>query len=245
MKYRVLSIVGIIALYSILYTPYSAYAAESTPSASIKSKLDALKLEIASKAAKLKAEVNQKLQNKAYIGTVKTKSTNTLTLASQGGPKLVTLNQDTVYESKVSKKKFSATLIQDEDFVVALGDIDDESVLIARKLILLPTPTEKSKNSLWGQVIVTSDKLITIKDRDSKNHAISVSTKTKLKKGVDEITLSDIKNTNFIIVSGNLNDNDIMEASLVYVIPQGGFIKQRKLATPSAQISSPSAKKKN
>ena len=82
-------------LHSTFYIP-AAFAAESTPSsdplrqsdseASIKSKLEELKKEIASKAAKLKQEVNQRLQNKAYVGAVKAVSETSITIASQSGP---------------------------------------------------------------------------------------------------------------------------------------------------------------
>ena len=56
------------------YTLYPAHALDSTPSAEIKTKLEALKQAIASKAAIIKQEINHKLQNKAYVGLVKTKS---------------------------------------------------------------------------------------------------------------------------------------------------------------------------
>ena len=85
-------------LVSLLIGPTTVFAADSTPSADVQSKLKALQNEIASKAAKLKNEISKKLQNKAYIGVVKSKSSNTLTLATRSGTKVVNTNQDTIYE---------------------------------------------------------------------------------------------------------------------------------------------------
>ena len=98
-------VIGYSLLFFILLTVtcplYPTYAAESSPSADIKSKLEELKKEIASKAAILKQEVNKKLKDKAYVGKVKHKSDSSLTLAASSGPKIVSINQDPLFESKI------------------------------------------------------------------------------------------------------------------------------------------------
>lgn len=241
-KYFVLGIkyilpVLLLALYILHSTYYilPAYAAESSPSAEIKAKLEELKKEIASKAAKLKTEVDRKLKDKAYVGKVKTKSATSLTLATRSGPKIVSLNQDTVFESKIkSKQKFSQKTIVEEDYLAALGDVDETAVLTAKKIILLPQASDQQKTHLWGQIISISDKLVTLRDRNLKNIALTLSTPTELK-------LND-----FVILTGIFGKNDIFNAEFIYVIPQGGILKPKKSATPSAQIKSatPSGKKR-
>lgn len=240
-------------LSTVTCTLYPTYAAESTPSADIKAKLEELKKEIASKAAKLKQEVNQKLKDKAYIGKVihpasggKTKSAESLTLAATSGPKIVSLNQDTLFESKLkSRKKFSPKDILEEDFIVALGDIDETAVLTAKKVILLSPPQDEPKTHLWGQVIAMSDDLITIKNRDNeqvrasgaKNAAVSLS------------SAQAVKLNEFVILTGTKTKTggafgtEIFDAEFVYVIPQGGFIKPKKVATPSSTIKLQTATK--
>lgn len=210
------------------------FAADSTPSADIKSKLEELKKEIASKAAKLKQDVNRKLKDKAYVGKVKSKSDQSITLASLTGPKMISINQDTVYESNTKKKtKFSFKTLTEEDYIVGLGDVDETGVLIAKKIILLPTAnSEKQKAFLWGKIISISDKLMTLKDRSLKNVAASIATPSKVK-------LND-----FVILTGTKDENGIFEAEFIYPIPQGGILKPKKVATPSAKVASPSAKPK-
>lgn len=237
-KYIVSSILGIMVLYHIPNTIYqipAAYAADSTPSASIKSKVDALKAEIASKAAKLKQEINSRLQNKAYVGVIKQKSDNTLTLASSSGPKIVKTTQDTNYQvTKKSKSKTTFATLSEEDYIAALGDVDETGVLTARKIIVLPTTNnQKPKTYLWGQIISVSDNLLNLRDKDAKSVAVSITSQTD--------TQGNYKKNDFVIVSGLMSQNEILEAKFIYVIPQGGFIKTKQLATPSAQPATKSA----
>lgn len=223
-------IVIIIIIIIIIITP-PAYALESTqsatPSSSIKAKLDQLKKEIASKAAQLKQEINKKIKNKAYVGVLKNKSENTLTLAASSGPKIVNINQDTIFESKVKlKKKFSKDVLTQEDYIACLGDVDETGVLTAKKVILLPPPPSP-KTYLWGQMISSGDSLITLKDNASKQISVSPPRGAKF------------RTNDFVILTGKLNENKqsfssnkVFEAKFLYVIPQGVNLKTKKEVQP-------------
>lgn len=233
-----LLIVHCFLLLSIInYLLPIAYAADSTPSADIKAKLEELKKEIASKAAKLKQEVDRKLKDKAYVGKVKTTSESSLTLAAITGPRIVSINQDTVFESNIkSKKRFSAKTMAEEDYIAALGDSDETGVLLAKKIILLPTPSFGPKTFLWGQIVSISEKLVTLKTKDSKNISVSLPLASKVK-------LND-----FVILIGQLDKNEIFKSKFVYTIPQGGILKPKKVVNPeqsrgvtSSAQASPSA----
>ena len=191
-------LIVLLFLYPIPYNLYPTYAADSTPSASVQSKLDLLKQEIASKAAKLKSEINKKLQNKAYIGVIKSKSDSTITLASRGGTKVVNINQDTIYDPKLTKK----TPLKDEDSIAALGDVDETGVLTARKIVKVSSSPEKTY--VWGTVVSISDDFITLKDRSGKNLAVSDKTDIQVKEG------------RVIIATGILNKNNILEAKFIH-----------------------------
>lgn len=198
-----------IIIFIIIINP--VFAAESTPSADIKTKLEELKKEIASKAAVLKAEVNRKLQDKAYVGTIEAKNQNSLTLTSRNKTKTVSINQDTVFESKIKvRKNLSLKTLSTKDYLAALGDVDEQGVLTAKKIILILEKKLSPKTYLWGQVISISDKLITLKDGKLNSHAVSLSS---LK------TSANLKKNNFVIVVGSLTKNDIFEASFIHVLP--------------------------
>lgn len=234
---RIKLLIPLFLILIALFLPIKVLALDSTPSADIKIKLEELKKEIASKAAKLKQEVNRKLKDKAYVGKIKSKSTTSLTLAAKSGPKIVSINQDAVFESKIKgKTKYSQKNLTEEDYVAALGDIDETGVLTAKKIILLPQPKADpllaEKTYLWGQIVSISDKLVALKNREFKNVSAALP------------NLSVVKLNDFVILSGSKNKNNIFNAEFVYVIPQGGIIKPKKTATPSAKVGSPSAKPK-
>jgi len=133
---KLINIIIIIIIINFII-PY-ALAVDASPSSEIKSKLEELKKGIASKAAKLKREVAQKLTNKSYVGTVENKTNNSLTVITKNGAKIVTINQDTVSPKTLNLK----------NYVAALGDIDDTGVLTAKKIIALegvgsPHPEEE------------------------------------------------------------------------------------------------------
>ncbi|OGE25098.1 hypothetical protein A3C26_02040 [Candidatus Daviesbacteria bacterium RIFCSPHIGHO2_02_FULL_39_12] len=230
-KFKIIVAITLLTFNFTLYTA-TAIAADSTPSAEVKIKLEELKKEIASKAAKLKEVIDQKLKDKAYVGQVKLKSETALTLATDYGPRIVNINQDTNFASKVKKKNFSAKVIFEEDYIAALGDVDENGVLTAREVILLPTDDSRPKTYLWGQIAAISDKIITLKDRSFKNMAVSLPDSADFKIG------------NFIILTGSFGKNNFFETDFTYIIPQGGILKPKRFATPSAQTSSPAAKPK-
>lgn len=237
MRTALVSIIIIIVI-NIILPP--AFALDSTPSADIQKKLQELKAEIASKAAKLKTEVNRKLQNKAYIGIVKSKSETSITLASKTATKMISVNQDTLYEDKNPTKKGTKKVTQsiktlkEEINIAALGDVDDTGVLHAKKVIILNpiTYTLNPKTYLWGQIISESDDLITVKNKEDKNETVSI-TEIKTK----------FKTDDFVIITGIKGKNEIIEASFLYVIPKGAVLKP-KVATPSAKSATSSGKKK-
>lgn len=227
-----LSLIVFFSVLTIYDLQYTIYAAESTPSSGIKAKLEELKREIASKAAKLKQEINRKLKDKAYIGKVKSKSEQSLTLGAESGPKIVSINQDTEFESEIKVKvKFSEKTIEEEDYIAALGDIDETGVLTAKKVILL-SPKENKKTFLWGQVVSETGKLITLKKNDSKIITANL------------LVSSDLQLNDFVILTGSFGKNEVFATQFAYVIPQKNSLTSERTATPSAKTASPSPKSK-
>lgn len=219
----------------------AAEAADSTPSADVKAQLEQLKIEIASKAAIFKEEVNRKLKDRAFVGKVKTQSQTVVTIATKNGPKIININQDTVYVSKqslppkggnVKGKKFSLKLLSGEDYIAALGDVDETGALTAKSIVLLPTPTQEPKSFLWGQIAAISDepsssssKLLTLKDKTGKNAAVSGNLKI-------------LKEGDIIILTGNMGKNDIFEAKSTFVVKSAKI----ETATSSAKEATKSSK---
>lgn len=237
-KFRVMNFIFIFlfalcTLHSALVT--SALADESTPSSSIKEKLQQLQSAIASKAAKLKQEVDRKLKDKSYIGTIKSKTSSSITITSAQGAKTINTNQDTVYVNQLKpKSKITLSTLIAKDHIAALGDVDETGVLIAKKIVLLPTDNANSKTFLWGQVVTISEKTVTIKTKDRKNIPVTLP------------KLSEVKLNEYLILVGKMSDKEIFEAEFIHKLPQAGVLNLKlKNASQSATSSaSPSAKPK-
>ncbi len=220
------SIIFIIVI-TIILTP--AYGADSTPSADIQAKLETLKAEIASKAAKLKQEISRKLQNKAYVGIVKSKSLSTITLASKSGTKMVTANEDTIFQdTNLKAKNASLQAIKEETRIAALGDVDDTGVLTARKIVILPSTSPEPKIITWGQILSLSDDIAIVKDVDSKSISISLSK-------IDQ----KLKINDLVIITGVLNREKILEAGFIYQIPQVGSLTPKVTTSSASPSTSP------
>lgn len=225
--------------YSLFIIP-AALAAEptATPSAELKTKLQALQAEIASKAAQIKAEISKKLQNRAYVGFIKTKSDTSLTLATKSGSKIVNLNQDTTYSG--GKTKVSLKTLVNDDYIVALGDIDDTGVLTAKKVIKLAIPEESSVQTIWGLVVGISDSEVTITTKQGKTMTVTFDTKTDFKFGMQESSVNDVRMNKGIIAVGSSPKTGYISARLVYIQPYSSSYTP-KAVTPSPVKATPTA----
>lgn len=201
----IIKVIIIIIVITIIVP--SVQALESTSSSLNPKIIEEFEREVASKAAELKQLISKKLQNKAYIGKIKNISPSSLTITASSSPKIVNLNQDTFFESKVKlKKKLSQKNLGDEDFIIALGDIDETEALTAKKIIVLPEPKNSNKTSLWGQVIAI-DKITTIQN-GKKNIAVVLPKDSK------------VKLNEHVILTGFFSKNEIFEAEFLYIIPK-------------------------
>lgn len=187
---------SIIIIIFIIISPV-AYAAESTPSSSIQAKLEELKSSIASKAANLKQEINKKLDNKFFTGIVQTKSVNALTLLVKNETKNIVTNEDTIFPKKTLDKDM---------YIAALGEIDDQGFLHAKKIVLLPKSEVGSRKTyLWGRIASEEDNLIILEVKDKKKVPLSA---TKIK--------TQYKIGDRVIVTGYRGNDSIIEASFLF-----------------------------
>ncbi len=170
---------------------------------------------VASKAANLKAEVSGRLLNKAYIGKIKSKTDDLLILTNGENDKTIKFNQFTEYmiPIKTSKTKPTIKNLEVENYVVALGDIDETEVLIAKKIIRIEAPTE-IKQIYFGKVLAINENMITLKT--DQNLAVSTNAQTNFKIGQKDGTLDNIKIGQKVIVSG-ISKNNIIKANLIYI----------------------------
>lgn len=241
------SLIALVFSFLILHSSFlipTVKAADSTPSADIETKLKSLQDEIASRAAKIKQEISRKLQNRVFVGFIKSKSETSLTLATTAGTRLVNLNDDTVYKGSSQPRKGAAKVslksLATDDYVIALGDIDENEVLTARVVIKSDASESKGRQSVFGQVVSSGDQTITIQDHDGKSTSISTSDETGYKLGKNTGSFGDIKASKPLIAVGEISKSGALQARFIYILPYTAILKP-KIATSSAS-STPSGK---
>lgn len=231
-----LKIFSFFTFYFSLFTfVFPIQAAQSTPSAKTASpsstliqKLDALKKEIASKATQIKKEVHKKIENKAFVGTTMQIEKDSITLQTHQGVKTVLTNEYT------KKSQFTLNDLSLNDFVAALGDVDDKGVLTAKKIIKFKKPQIDKSLLVWGQIQSANLGVINLKNKDKQIIKVLTSQETIFSLGGAEASFADAKLNKFIVAKGVLKNN-LVTADFIYILSKGGSIKpEKKIATPSA-----------
>lgn len=224
------SLFVVLLLSTIYYLPSTSHAVKptstATSSSNFQAKLKALQDEIASKAANLKQEVSKKLQNKAFIGFVKSKSSTSLTLASDTGTKIITINEFTEFAGGTKTKKFNLSSLETDTFLAALGDIDETEVLTAKRIIKLD-PKEIKRKTVFGTVITLGEQTLTIKTVDGQKLNFSISNKTIYQLGKTKADFDDIKlNKPIVVVS--VESASSPKARFIYILPYSSNVKPEK-----------------
>ncbi len=212
-------------------TIYSADASASSQTASSSSllqKINQIKQEIASKAAQIKKDVNQKLANKFFWGKVISKTSDSISLSTLKGAKFANINEFTTYES--SKGKISVKDVKTDDYIAALGDIDDKGNLVAKRIVKI-TPPKQDKQIIWGQLQKISGVNLILKTKEGEKNVVLIPGATYFY-GKQEASSSAMGVNSTVILTGIINDQKVMNSSFIYIIPQS--TSTAKPATSSA-----------
>ncbi len=235
---RIMALAALFIIQYSLFTP-QIHATESSPSSSIKEKLKTLQDQIASKAAIIQSEVSKKLQNKVYLGTIKSKSTDEIILLTKKGEKRIIINELTDYLPK--SPKLNISLLKENDPIAALGELDNEGVLSAKRIVKLKGQSDSQRSIFFG--VVEKKSPLTIKTKDNQTLLINTSSQTKFKYESLDAGMAEVKETKPIVVVGIKDSSGKITARFIYILPYTTNLKV-KAATESAKISTTSAKKR-
>jgi hypothetical protein len=230
-------------------TKASTQTASSAAEVSLKQKLDNLKKEVASRAAQMKKDVNKKLENKVVLGQVITSASNKIIVQTKKGEKTVTVNEYTVFQndsvSASSKKKVvikSASDLARDDYIVALGDLDDKDILTAKKIVKLNKPVGETK-ALWGQISESTPSATLIKLRDGNSVTLGVNKETNVFIRGQKGSVADLLANKTVIAIGQMLSKDNMQGKFLYVLTGGSQIIQEghSSLTDKSKVGSNSA----
>lgn len=232
-----LVLISLLLAITIPYTlyPIPSYAQESSPSATIADKINALKEEIASKAAEIKTQITKKVQNKALIGKIISISDTEVTVQTLKEAKIIKIDEFTeVLGAK--NKEIKIETLEGGDSVAALGDFDDKNTLVAQKLVFLENYASASARLIWGKIQKTAAPTITLITKDGNTESILTNSSTNYFLGNEEASIADAKVEKQLVARVTQQKNGTLLAKYIYFIPSMGFTK------PDSEDSSPSAK---
>lgn len=75
----------------------------------------------------------------------------------------------------------------------------------------------RNAHGLSGTIISIADNNIIVKDKDNKENTVAVTDKTIIKNGRDDVSLSDLKQDDQIVVMGSPDENGVVNASLIRI----------------------------
>lgn len=227
-------------VYAVESSSAATLGSESSPSGSVLEKLNQLKSEIASKAAEIKAEIGRKIENRAWNGSVISKSESEMVINNGVEDRRIRINEYTLYTTGKIRDKGALKDLVVGDFIVAIGDVDDKQVLIAKK-ILRVKKVVINKSVIWGQILNSANGLISLRTL-SGNKDVHTDSGTEFWLGNKEASIQDAKKDKFLLTVIEGSSSAKLAADMIYFIPTTGFFKPEKIASPSAKVASPSAK---
>jgi hypothetical protein len=75
----------------------------------------------------------------------------------------------------------------------------------------------RNAHGLAGTILSISDNNLIIKDRDNKEATITTTEKTLIKRGVDDLKITDLKANDQLVIMGTPNDQGVVTADLIRV----------------------------
>lgn len=232
--------IGLLVYWVIgLFTPPTiSHAQDSSPSGSLIQKLNELKNDIASKAAQIKNEVTQKVQNKAIIGSILNIDDTEVTIQTLNSTKIVKYDEFTKILG-AKNKEIQIDTLEVDDRIAALGDVDDKNNLVAQRLVYLENFASNSAQLVWGQIQKASGNTITIKTQSGGTKNLITNAQTNFFLGNDESSILDAKVEKFLLARATLQKDGSLKPRFIYFIPSIGFTKP--VEKSSAKSASPSA----
>ncbi len=226
----------------------------ASTSSTLQEKIQVLKDEIASKAAKLKLEVNKQLSNRMVAGQIIDSnpskiSVTTITQNDRGetNTQTILVNEYTTFLDTLKKTKsktIEQTDLKASEYIIGLGDIDDQGNLVAKKVLVTEKP-EFSKTITWGTISEVKEASINIKTKDHQTGDFVIDKKTDIMNGQNPGTISDLLVNKMVTISSIANKDSGNTASFIYIIPQGTALKIEKKDSSSTPVATKGATKNN
>ena len=199
----------------------------------------------AEKKEKIKEKIRDKFRRRAHVfGEITAISATTITIETkQGSIKTIFTDSETKFLQlgKGGKKEIELTDLKVGDEIAAVGIAKDENEGLAKFVVRFVTPQVR-RHAVFGEVSEIGDNQLTVShliQKDKPTTTVKVTAATKIKiKGKENASFSDIKVGDKVAASGIVDENGVITAKRIFVIPGKFEGAKPKSATESATPSS-------
>jgi len=217
----------LIFLAATMTTVWAQSDEESLPSASpsdsIKQKIKQRLEQTATEAGEPQASEGttaKKTKYYAFVGTLTSVDTNTLTIETDEGEKQAIVDKDTVIvqtDKAKARKEVTADKLTKGNLLIAMGTLENETLKALRVSSTLPLePVDKMV--VFGKVAESEDAKITLKNGEQT--ILSISDKTLITiKGTDQAKVANIQLEDSVYAVVLEKDGKISETKAIFVIP--------------------------
>lgn len=208
----------------ITITPVASPSASLTPTTAEEEKVQEIRQAIKDKLT----EIKDKIEKKAYVGTILEITDSTLSLTSFRGKQRVRLNEETTIIGG-NKKEVTIRDLAVEDKVIAMGEVDTNETLEAKRVVVVPKPSTPPAKKLifYGTLAEINSKtsIITLTNIKNLNQtlAITVDKNTKFINPKDakvDIKLKDLAtNQKLVVIYPEPAQGKTAVAKTIFILP--------------------------
>lgn len=127
-------------------------ALSQTPEASESAPLETIKENVKKRIQEVVEKKSDSLAETAYIGTLISRTTTSLTLETKNGSQLASGSAQVVVENVSDKAKSSFEDLEIGDYMSIIGTLDSQDVLIATKVLLATEPKAPINKHFFGLI---------------------------------------------------------------------------------------------
>jgi len=173
-------------------------------------------------------QIKDKIEKKAYVGTILEITDSTLTLSSFRGKQRVRLTAETTIVGS-SKKEITTKDLAVEDKIIAMGDVDTNGTLEAKRIVVVAAPKTVPPKRLviFGTITEIDSKASTITLTAIKN--LDETVILKIDKDTDlanpkdakvTIKFKDLKeNQKVLAIYPEPKENESAVAKIIFILP--------------------------
>ena len=214
-----------------------------SPSGTIQEKVKEIRQEVREKVQQKLEEIKKKGFVRAYVGKITDITDQTLTLDTGRGQRKVLVNEETKIIG-TSRQALKFENLKVGDLLIAMGIIDQEEVLTAKRIVLIPKPkvTPPIRRAVFGRVtkIDSQGKIVTLTRSAKKESSFQVKAdeKTRITKKIDDktqkISFSQIALNDRLVAVGLWDEEkEVLTAKIIHIIPGKTIGLEKPTQSPS------------